>query len=324
MINNASNSDAPRDAPPPLAIRSEAEVMQTWQTSSKPLVSILCATYNHAEFIEDAIKGFLGQVTSFPFEIVIRDDASTDGTDKILMRYAKDYPRLINLVLKLHNKYPNERPLPDLLSSSVGEYIAICEGDDYWIDSNKLELQLQAIQDNPRVTLVSSPCIKIEKNMIIGTNPGGGTRTYLFRRFSGYPRNRQQYIYFGDTYTRSLLLSKGEEHRIKHPTAVWRRHSGGVWSSLLGTDETLLNFRRAATQFWLVEHFLENSDNYRARKHLAASVDKTLEAYPSLRRSVFLRMAIRELLPEKMLVMCRKGKNVLRAVTSRARQVGEG
>lgn len=271
--------------------------MQTWQTSSKPLVSILCATYNHVEFIEDALKGFLGQVTSFPFEIVIRDDASTDGTDEILMRYAKDYPRLINLVLKSRNKYPNERPLPDLLSSSVGEYIATCEGDDYWIDSNKLELQLQAIQDNPRVTLVSSPCINIEKNTIINTNPGGGTRTYLFRRFPGYPRNRQQYIYFGDTYTRSLLLSKGEEHRIKHPTAVWRRHSGGVWSSLLGTDETLLNFRRAATQFWLVEHFLENGDRRRATGHLTASLERFLDAYPSLRKRTIVLMMLRHFAP---------------------------
>jgi glycosyltransferase involved in cell wall biosynthesis len=135
-------------APPPLARRTEAEVMARWQ-GDEPVVSILCPTYQHVGFIEDALRGFLGQDTDFPFEIVVRDDASTDGTADIVRDYADRYPNIIRAVLETVNRYPAIKPLRVLHPMARGAFIALCEGDDYWIDANKIQLQLAALLRHP-------------------------------------------------------------------------------------------------------------------------------------------------------------------------------
>ncbi len=111
----------------------------------EPLVSICCITYNHEDFIRDAIEGFLMQKTSFPIEIIIHDDASTDNTANIIEEYANKYPDLFVTILQSENQwskgggsiyarfvYPRAR----------GKYIALCEGDDYWTDPLKLQKQV--------------------------------------------------------------------------------------------------------------------------------------------------------------------------------------
>jgi glycosyltransferase involved in cell wall biosynthesis len=92
----------------------------------------------------------LAQETDFSFEVIVRDDASTDGTQDILLRYADTYPHIIKLVLETENKY--SKGVPPLLSVfrfARGRYIAICEGDDYWISTHKLQAQYQALRSNP-------------------------------------------------------------------------------------------------------------------------------------------------------------------------------
>lgn len=114
-----------------------------------PEVSIICATYNHKDFIEDAIKGFLEQETSFTFEIIIHDDASTDGTREIVERYAYKYPNLIKAILQEENQYSQKRrPLDIVLPATRGKYIALCEGDDYWTDPKKLQKQYDFLEEN--------------------------------------------------------------------------------------------------------------------------------------------------------------------------------
>jgi glycosyltransferase involved in cell wall biosynthesis len=122
-------------------------------------VSILCLTYNHEQYIKQAIEGFLSQKTSFQFEIIIHDDASTDNTAGIIREYAKQYPKVIRPILQHDNLYCREgfigimRTLLDLAS---GKYIAICEGDDYWHDPLKLQKQVDAIEADKNISLVTS------------------------------------------------------------------------------------------------------------------------------------------------------------------------
>lgn len=115
---------------------------------SDPMVTVLCITYNHIDFVEDAINGFLRQKTNFPFEILIHDDCSDDGTDQILREYEKKYPERIQLITEEENQYSKGINIPyDIMLPRIrGKYIAVCEGDDYWTDDNKLQKQFDFME----------------------------------------------------------------------------------------------------------------------------------------------------------------------------------
>ena len=117
-------------------------------------VSIVCLTYNHGELLEKALQSFIAQETEFAFEIIVHDDASTDGTSKLLERYAALYPDIIKPIFQIENQYW-KCPifLTYVLPRVRGEYIAICDGDDYWIDDKKLSKQVTFMDDNPECTL---------------------------------------------------------------------------------------------------------------------------------------------------------------------------
>lgn len=111
-------------------------------------VSILCITYNQVEYIEDAIESFLSQKTTFEYEILIHDDASTDGTSDIVRRYQDMYPDRIRAVLQKENQYSKGIPISStfLWPMVRGKYIAVCEGDDFWTDENKLQKQFDYME----------------------------------------------------------------------------------------------------------------------------------------------------------------------------------
>ena len=118
--------------------KTEQEIIKNWQGDiSLPVVSICSITYNHESYIEEAIDSFLMQETDFPFEIVVGEDYSTDGTRQIIEEYLEQYPNIIKLITSDNNVGPN-RNFMRTLNACTGKYIAICEGDDYWIDNDKL------------------------------------------------------------------------------------------------------------------------------------------------------------------------------------------
>ena len=123
----------------------------------KPLVSIICFTYNHALYIRNCLDGFINQQTNFLFEIIIHDDASTDGTTKIIYEYVKKYPRIIKPIIQKDNQYSIYGNfgviLNNCLNNCIGEYIAFCEGDDYWIDPLKLQKQFNILQSDKNIAL---------------------------------------------------------------------------------------------------------------------------------------------------------------------------
>ncbi len=122
-------------------------------TNMQPTVIVWCLTYNQKDFIRDALNGFVMQQTNFPFEVVVHDDASTDGTTDIVMDYAKRYPEIIKPVVEKENQW-RKGGLKHIISimneqHRRGKYIAFCEGDDYWIAPNKLQRQVDFLDNNP-------------------------------------------------------------------------------------------------------------------------------------------------------------------------------
>lgn len=115
------------------------------------IVSISCTTYNHEKYIQQAFDSFLNQITTFKFEVLINDDASTDGTKKIIEEYSYKYPDIFFPLYQKENQYSKGLRgmfLRFNLPRCRGKYIAICEGDDYWTDPYKLQKQVDFLDSN--------------------------------------------------------------------------------------------------------------------------------------------------------------------------------
>ena len=126
-------------------------------------VSVICNTYNHENYIEDAIKSFLMQKTNFKFEVLIHDDASTDRTADIIRKYEKRYPDIIKGIYQTENQYSKGKKITKefQVPRAKGKYIALCEGDDYWIDSNKLQIQYDTLEAHPQIDICAHNNITI-------------------------------------------------------------------------------------------------------------------------------------------------------------------
>lgn len=130
------------------SLPTQAQIISQWEGNlTSPLVSVICTAYNQESYIEDALKGFLMQKTDFPFEIIIHDDASTDKTADIINDYTKKYPLIIKPTLQKDNQYSINGHLPfiNCLDKSIGEFVAICEGDDFWFRADKLQKQVSIL-----------------------------------------------------------------------------------------------------------------------------------------------------------------------------------
>jgi glycosyltransferase involved in cell wall biosynthesis len=122
-------------------------------TENKPILSVLILTYNHVKYIEQAILSVVQQKTNYSFEILIGDDHSTDGTTDIVETLEKSYPDLIKII-KEHKNLGAIRNEANLLKNAKGKYIAFLEGDDFWTNENKIEMQISFLENNPDYGLV--------------------------------------------------------------------------------------------------------------------------------------------------------------------------
>lgn len=151
-------------------IPCQEEIMSSWVVDWRlPLVSVVCTVYNQEAVIEDAIRGILLQKTTIPFEVILHDDASTDGTAGIVMFYAKKYPKIIKPFIQVENQYSKGYSILEIASKRAsGKYLAICEGDDFWIDSLKLESQIKVMEGDGGYGLVYSPAYVLRGNSLCG------------------------------------------------------------------------------------------------------------------------------------------------------------
>lgn len=151
----------------------------------KPKVSVICITYNQESYISKTIEGFLSQRTSFDFEVIIHDDCSTDRTFEIVENYRKQHPNMISVIKPCTNQYTISPNLPFLnaLELAKGNYIAMCEGDDYWISKYKLQKQFEFMQVNKEIKL----CVHDSKILTIENgrnNEDSGNYSFLVSAFN--------------------------------------------------------------------------------------------------------------------------------------------
>jgi glycosyltransferase involved in cell wall biosynthesis len=131
-------------------------------SSTTPLVSISCITYNQGKYLRQCLDGFLSQERDFDIEILLHDDASTDETPQIIQEYTTRYPDIIFPVIQKENQYSKgvRGMMPRFnFPRARGKYIALCEGDDWWLDTRKLQKQVDALESNPEYVLCFHPVV---------------------------------------------------------------------------------------------------------------------------------------------------------------------
>lgn len=234
----------------PEKVASEEDVTSGWQSKSEnPVVSVICHCYNHEAFIESCLDGILNQITDFPFEIIVHDDASTDSTADILRQYQARFPGVIKPIYQNKNQYSQgARPLEFSLPVAKGEFIALCEADDYWISKDKLQVQVNRLRERPDLVMCFHNAIRInEEGEFLGmmnpcssreisqanlsASPFIPTLTRMFRNH-GYPWMSLQNTPIVNDICLTAYLSQfgGAEYLGNALLSVYRIHGGGVWS----------------------------------------------------------------------------------------------
>jgi glycosyltransferase involved in cell wall biosynthesis len=220
----------------------------------KPLVSICCITYNHIHFLDQCIKGFLMQKTNFPIEILIHDDASTDGTTELIKTYVAKYPEIIKPTYQKENQFSKgKRITPILIQKAQGKYIALCEGDDYWTDPFKLQKQVDFLEGNVEYGMCEHvveethqkskvtrqiPAIKQSKDFFIEDYIQyniGATCSLVFRRqlLNDYFLQKLHKYPFGDWPLKLFLLkySNKKSRMLEDSMGVYRIHDKSIHGS---------------------------------------------------------------------------------------------
>lgn len=229
----------------------------------QPVVTILCVTFNHANFIRDALEGFLMQAVTFGVEILIHDDASTDGTQEIVKEYADRYPQLIRAILQTENQFSKGVNVAKTLrQQATGRYIAYCEGDDYWTDPHKIALQAAYLDAHPDIVmcghkatildvstgrLVEKKQAREERSLtaldVRGVLYVPRTCTRMVRRIDLESPPEMEMSQAKDAFLQSLLGRYGGYQFMKEvKPSVYRVHRAGLWSGIS------LTARNAETQ----------------------------------------------------------------------------
>ena len=121
------------------------------------IVAIHCFVYNHEPYLRDCLNGFAMQQTDFRFVAIVHDDVSTDESAAIIREYADKYPNIIKPIFETENQWSKhdgslDRIMNDAIAATGAKYVAMCEGDDYWIDPNKLQKQVDYLEAHPNCT----------------------------------------------------------------------------------------------------------------------------------------------------------------------------
>lgn len=227
-----------------------------------PLVSICSITYNHEPYIRQCLDGMLSQKTNFPFEIIINDDCSTDGTTEIIKEYVAKYPNIIRPIFHEENQY--SKGVRGMFANfcfpkARGKYIALCEGDDYWTDPLKLQKQVDFLEEHPSFVLTTHRFTINKDNKIVKIGPDDfrevillnhllkgdwtiGTLTIVFKKSAIDVSKCQKLKICVDYSLYYFLLSTGNGYSFNDIMAVYRLHEGGVWTSKSIDEKRLFSF----------------------------------------------------------------------------------
>lgn len=255
-------------------------------SSPTPLLSIVCPTYNQEAFIAQALDSFLAQQTDFAFEILVNDDASTDSTARIIAQYVERYPLIIRPFYHAENQFRQGKAcVPELFMEARGRYIAFCEGDDYWTDPRKLQLQVDFLESHPDYVITYHDAMAFDDQKQLGIQLQGDLRrdasalelqkarpistlTSCFRNVltSMPPELQVRIAPLNDLCWWSLLGAHGKGKFIEQiKPAAYRVHPGGIFSMRsnkrklhmsLQTASSLANYYNRLGNQALYEHFL--------------------------------------------------------------------
>lgn len=215
-----------------------------------PKVSIVTTTHNQDGYVRQTFDSFVAQRVDFPVEIVVADDASTDSTQAIIREYADRHPRLFRPIFRSENLGLNGN-LIGALSAARGEYVALCEGDDYWIDPLKLSKQVSFLDRHPETAVCFHPVRMIwedgrakdsefppvdwrrdlsldrllRRNFI-------QTNSVMYRRLPHYDDIPAGVMPL-DWYLHVRHATHGDIAMLRETMAVYRRHSEGMWYNLV-------------------------------------------------------------------------------------------
>ena len=183
----------------------------------EPMVSICTAAYQHAPYIAKALDSFLMQKTTFPFEILIHDDASTDGTVEILREYQAKYPDIVKPLFEDENQYSKGVPIDPTFnfSRARGKYIALCEGDDCWLTEDKLQKQVDYMEAHPDCTFCFTNAIITD---VSGKVPDRDFLPYYEEEKAAFPYADHDYL-LGDMAALNFIPTAS----FLFPRAVWER-----------------------------------------------------------------------------------------------------
>jgi glycosyltransferase involved in cell wall biosynthesis len=247
MLYNSTKGSSQSFLSEPLQISE-----QEWGDNIVPFVSISCITYNHEKYIRNAIEGFLMQKTTFPVEILVHDDASSDGTTSILREYEEKYPSLIKSIYQTENQYSQGIKIAYAYQypRMQGKYYAICEGDDYWIEPLKLQKQVDFLENNTDCSMVFTGCRiekstgeirqveykglgKIDANQYVNNSYYMATASLLIhKKFLQIPNEDwMKKSFAGDFVLRYKALSIGCIGYINLITCVYNKGTEGSWSN---------------------------------------------------------------------------------------------
>ncbi len=238
-------------------MKNENEITREWRKyPGGTVVSIQCTTFNNAANIAQALEGMLAQKTPFPYEIIIHDDASRDGTADIIRFYHLRYPNIINPILQKSNQL-SQGNSPDIFTFPLcrGKYIALCEGDDYWSDDYKLAKQVVVLEENPECDLcfhgtykldvttgVNHPVANygsiprlvtveevIEKRFGTIATASVMARRSVMKSYQDFMSEQEDKI-VGDVYFHILASLRGGAYYLPEHMSVYRFKVPGSWS----------------------------------------------------------------------------------------------
>lgn len=251
------------------------ETSDSTRLVAAPLVSVLMITYNHAEYLAEAIEGIVSQQCDFPFELIIGEDASTDDTRKIALDFQRRYPEMIRVIHSAANVGMNSNGRR-IFALARGEYVAYCEGDDYWCSRLKLARQVALIRDRADIGIVHTDWVRARRSVAgwkVGWNksvhshvPPALLEGDLFRTFH-YPkilrtctillrrRTLQEFagsrladkLYkFGDAVLAAYTTSRWKVAYLPEVTAVYRESPN---SALRSGKQARLDFLKSSLEF---------------------------------------------------------------------------
>lgn len=268
------------------------------------MVSISCVAYNHGAYIAQSLDSYLMQKTTFKFEILVYDDVSTDNTRKIIREYAEKYPDIIKPYFPEENQYSQGKYNVEGFFNyprAKGKYTAMCDGDDYWTDEHKLQMQVDYMEAHPECAMcLHAARIETEekavqlleirpykKSRIIPTEQvidkmfNYPTASLLFR--TAYTRDLQDYYYtspVGDIPIQLHMAAKGTVYYIDRKMSVYRQGVTTSWSALMKEGNYKQN---------LIQHHNAMKVMYRAfSKETAGKYDAAIER--ACRRMDFLTL----------------------------------